>query len=60
MQKNREQRISRMPMLARQFLFLKATNMKYSSDKKRKIILDNHTHPSKQIEFEELKKLSND
>ena len=34
--------------------------MFYSPEEKRKIILNNYSHPSQQIEFEELKKLSND
>jgi hypothetical protein len=33
--------------------------MLYAPEEKRKIILDNYTHPSKQVEFEELKKFSN-
>jgi len=33
--------------------------MLYAPEEKRKIILDNYTNPSKQVEFEELKKFSN-
>jgi len=32
--------------------------MIYSPEEKRRIILDNYTHPSKQIDLEELKKKS--
>jgi hypothetical protein len=32
--------------------------MIYSPDEKRKIILANYSHPSKQVELEELKKKS--
>jgi len=32
--------------------------MLYSPEEKRKIILDNYTHPSQQVELEELKKKS--
>jgi NifU-like protein involved in Fe-S cluster formation len=32
--------------------------MTYSPEEKRKIILDNYSHPSKQVELEELKKKS--
>jgi len=32
--------------------------MLYSPEEKRRIILDNYTHPSKQVELEELKKKS--
>jgi len=38
--------------------FFKENNMLYSPDKKRKIILDNYSQPSQQIELVELEKKS--
>lgn len=39
--------------------YLSKLDENYSLEEKRKIILDNYSHPDKQLEFEELNKLSN-
>jgi hypothetical protein len=39
---------------------MREIDMIYSPEKKRQIILDNYNYPSKQIELENLEKISDD